>query len=206
MSSSCCSCNYNRPNFIPVPGPRGPRGATGPAGPSGEGTPLMIIPFSSGQPMSLTTNADGTSDALFAIGSSANSGALELTGATIVLDTGNNAAFLLPAEMVMTKVTATFFASADMVLDPAVLLNAAVYIASPPGNIFTPIVASVLDFGLWENVTAGDFVTASVDLNTTIAENSLLMFVFYITSEEGDDPQLLPGTVSGGIVFQSPPI
>ena len=125
-------------------GTTGATGSTGVAGATGATGGGAIIPFASGEPVTLTTVLEGVAGNVGLIGfgnSAANLGVLgptiDLTGAAGLL---LNMAFSVPRNGTITSIAAFFSTTLGLGLSgTTVTISAQLYSSTTPNNIFSPI-------------------------------------------------------------------
>jgi len=188
-------------------GPLGPSGATGPLGPSGATGPSLVfgseIPLSSGNPVTLTTDAEGLPAIVEAIGFG-NHGPILLAGPTIDLSLSPDSAiaFSKSRNGVLDSVTGYFsFTSAAVVGSTPATIHMRVFASSTPDDVFTEIGAA--DVSLAPTVSGvvviGTIVNATVNNLATVilAETRILVVV----SVSGGANITINGSVSGSLLL-----
>ena len=166
-----------------IQGPIGPQGIQGPIGPSGNGA---IIPFASGQPVSMTTIALGLAGipALVGFGSSgvtltALGGSIDITGGPAEL---LNFAFSVPRDGTITSIAAYFSTVAALsLIGSTITITAQLYSSTVPDNVFTPIPGAIVTLSppLTGIVSIGDTssgITSNLAIPVTAETRLLLVF------------------------------
>lgn len=121
-------------------GSAGPVGATGPTGPTGSSA---IIPYASGNPVTLVTLLSGLAGTPALIGFGNSGVGLTALGATIDLTTATgltNFAFSAPRAGTITAIAAYFsVTTAVTILGSSAIVTAYIYLSDPPSNIFNQV-------------------------------------------------------------------
>jgi BclB C-terminal domain-containing protein len=188
-------------------GATGPTGATGAVGPSGAGA---IIPFASGQPVSVNTIAGGLSGqgALIGFGSSGQTpanlgGSIDLTGGPGI---NLNFAFSVPRDGTITSMTAYFSNTTALALiGSSITLSGQLYQSTTPDNVFTPIAGAVATLApaLTGIVANGQVSSGTVTgLSIPVTTGTRLLFVGSATAAGLSLINTTPGYWSAGVAIQ----
>lgn len=193
---------------IGVTGATGPTGTTGATGPTGAGA-ASIIPFSSGQPIPVTTIAGGLSGQVALVGFG-NAGNANLIGNSIDL-TGSsgasvNFAFSVPRDGTITSITAYFSNTVALTLiGSTVTLTGQLYSSNTPNNTFTPIPGAIVTLappytGVLPIGTITNGITTGLSIPVTA--QTRLMFVGSATANGLSLVNTVSGYWSGGVAVQ----
>ena len=217
-----------------VPGIQGPTGATGATGPAGTGATGVtgatgatgatgvtgatgatgadaisnaIIPFSSGEPITLTTNnenVDGVPSFIGFGGSFAGTMALQ---PDINMALINNHSFSMPRDGKIDSLTAYFSTTIPTDLtNTNVTISARLYSSSTPDNIFheIPNTTVTLTPNLTGSVPIGTIVKATIsNLNIPITTETRILLVFAAKSVGDRFQNSIIGYASGGLGITS---
>lgn len=203
-------------------GPTGPTGATGATGPAGTGATGVtgatgatgadaisnaIIPFSSGEPITLTTNnenVDGVPSFIGFGGSFAGTMALQ---PDINMALINNHSFSMPRDGKIDSLTAYFSTTIPTDLtNTNVTISARLYSSSTPDNIFheIPNTTVTLTPNLTGSVPIGTIVKATIsNLNIPITTETRVLLVFAAKSVGDRFQNSIIGYASGGLGITS---
>jgi|GEM_PF-5302986 len=172
--------------------------------------PGTILPFASGMPVMLTTLPGGLSGSMGLLGFGNSSiyagpsGFIDLTGAQGV---DLNKAFVVPHDMTLTDISATFSLTTALSLIGSTLdIHAQVYIAAPGGgNTFVPVpgATTVLTPSMTGILTIGTFASSTQQgLSIPVVAGSRLLLVFSATVNGISLVTSVEGYASAGIRFE----
>ena len=185
-------------------GPTGATGATGATGPQGAtGISNAILPFSSGQPITLTTNNENTNGVPSFIGfggSAAGNQALESSIDMALID---NLSFSIPRNGTLDSLTAYFSTTIPTDLtNTTVTIFAKLYKSDIPDNNFVEIPNTTITLtpNLTGNVPVGAIVSGTINnLNIPVTPKTRLLFVFSAKSSGERFQNSIIGYASGGL-------
>ncbi len=187
-----------------ISGITGATGATGPAG-SGGGA---IIPFSSGQPVTVTTMVGGLSGNRALIGFG-NWGSATSTGGIIDLTGGGginiNFAFSVPRNGTITSISAYFSNTTALALiGTTVTLNGQLYASATPDNAFSPLPGATVTLapaltGIIANGTVSNGNVAALSIPVT--SGTRLLFVGSATASGLSLINSVDGYLGGGLTI-----
>ncbi|THD02509.1 hypothetical protein B1810_14390 [Panacagrimonas perspica] len=196
-----------------VAGPAGPPGAAGAQGPTGVAAPSgpgALIPFSSGQPVVMTTNASGQQGTVSSIGFGSNATGLVPTAGTIDLTGASgsqiNEAFSVPVAATITSISAYFSTTEALALiGSTITVTAQVWTSTAPNNLFTPVPGAVVTLapGLTGLVSLGSISSGiTTGLSIPVAANTRVMVVFGSTMTGLTSANTISGYASSGVTFK----
>lgn len=196
--------------FTGEPGPTGPRGCpgfpgpTGPTGPAGPAGTPVILQFSSGLPVTVSTVLGGAAGAPALIGFGAWAPGVFTGGGMIQLFGLTNFALSLPRDGVVTSVA--FFFSPTAALDltgTSIAVTAQLYGSTAPNNTFSPVPGALVTLGpLTGSVPAGSsFSGAASGLSIPVPALTRLMLVVYATAAGLSPVNTVAGQVSAGVAI-----
>lgn len=186
-------------------GPQGPIGATGAAGASGGSA---IIPFASGEAVTLTTTAGGLSGTggLVAFG---RSSPINVSGGTIDLTGGSSdpvgLAFSVPMSGTITSLTGFFSNTQALALvGSMVTVTGQLYQSTAPNNAFTPVPGATVTLspaltGIVSLGTTSNGITTG--LNIAVAAQTRLLMVYSATAVGLSLINTVSGYVSGSVAI-----
>lgn len=185
-------------------GPTGATGATGATGPQGAtGISNAILPFSSGQPITLTTNNENTNGVPSFIGfggSAAGNQALESSIDMALID---NLSFSIPRNGTLDSLTAYFSTTIPTDLtNTTVTIFAKLYKSDIPDNNFVEIPNTTITLtpNLTGNVPIGTIVSGTINnLNIPVTPKTRLLFVFSAKTSGERFQNSIIGYASGGL-------
>lgn len=194
-----------------VTGLTGATGATGVTGATGatgaDAISNAIIPFSSGEPITLTTNnenVDGVPSFIGFGGSFAGTMALQ---PSINMALINNHSFSMPRDGKIDSLTAYFSTTIPTDLtNTNVTISARLYSSSTPDNVFNevPNTTVTLTPNLTGNVPIGTIVKATIsNLNIPITTETRILLVFAAKSIGDRFQNSIIGYASGGLGITS---
>lgn len=196
--------------FTGEPGPTGPRGypgfpgPTGPTGPAGPAGTPVILPFASGQPVTVATVSGGAAGAPALIGFGAWAPGVFTGGGMIQLFGLTNFALLTPRDGVVTSVA--FFFSPTAALDlteTSIAVTAQLYGSTTPNNTFSPVPGALVTLGpLTGPIPAGSsFSGVTPGLSVFVPAQTRLMLVVYATAAGLSPVNTVAGQVSAGVAI-----
>ncbi|MES2650034.1 MAG: exosporium glycoprotein BclB-related protein [Bacteroidota bacterium] len=162
-----------------------------------------IIPYASGTPIQISTNANGTPDdmALIGFGNNSfiknNSGNIELTGSN------RNYAFVMPRDGTITALSAHFTLTTPFTSFATMLISAQLYISPADSDVFTPVPLQLttipsLSFALPGTTTRG----ITTGLSIPVTAQSRILLVFYAFSFGDLAANTVVGFASAGLNIQ----
>lgn len=185
-------------------GPTGATGATGATGPAGT-TPISaaVVPFASGQPITLTTNnenVEGVPSFVGFGGSSAGNQSLQPTLDMALID---NHAFSIPRNSIIESLTAFFSTTIPTDLtNTFVTISARLYKSDTPDNNFEEIPGTLITLtpSMTGDVPINTVVRGTIsNLNIPVTTETRLLFVFSARSEGERFQNSIIGYASGGL-------
>jgi BclB C-terminal domain-containing protein len=191
-------------------GDTGNTGATGDVGPTGSSASASIIPFSSGLPITITTDdVDPRLGAALGFGTSASvvldpSNSIDLTGGPAIL---LNMAFSMPRDGTIQSIAAYFSTTTTLnLVGSGITISAQLYQSSTPDNTFTSVLGPVSIIltpsltGLLPINTIANGITTG--LSASVSAQTRLLLVFSARLDSGD-PFLgqISGYASAGITI-----
>ena len=190
-------------------GPTGPTGATGNTGATGIDGSSAIIPYASGNPVTLTTIAGGLIGvpAFIGMGSSASGvtisgGVIDLTNAAGTL---TNFAFSMPRDGTITSISAFFSTTLALsLIGSTVTIQATLYSSSIPNNTFTAIPGAVVTLApaLTGVLAIGSLSSGTTTgLNIPVTNQTRLLLVFTATASGLSLVNSIVGYASAGIAI-----
>ena len=195
-------------------GPTGPTGFGGATGPTGIGSGAAIIPFASGEPVTINHVLAPLVEtaALVAFGNSASSVAIiggttiDLTGGPVVV---LDMAWTMPREGTLRSLSGTY-SNVDVVpvLSTTPTLRVQIWRAAatsgPGANDFTFIPGAEVLIPLpASGIALGEVFAATAALNIPVANQERLVLVGRVTTEDGVDLAFdLSGYISAGLTIE----
>ncbi|MEO7935040.1 MAG: exosporium glycoprotein BclB-related protein [Dokdonella sp.] len=194
-------------------GPMGPNGATGATGATGVTGPAgvgggAIIPFASGQPVTVTTIVGGLSGQRALIGfgnwgsATSTGGIIDLTGGA---GTNINFAFSVPRNGTITSISAFFSNTTALALiGTTVTLNGQLYASATPDNTFSPLPGTTVTLApaLTGIIANGSVSNGSVTgLSIPVTTGTRLLFVGSATAAGLTLVNSPNGYFSGGLTI-----
>jgi len=167
-------------------GATGPTGATGATGPAGT-TPISaaVVPFASGEPVTLTTNNENTEGVPSFVGFGGSSAGNQSLQPTLDMALIDNHAFSVPRNSIIESLTAFFSTTIPTDLtNTFVTISARLYRSDTPNNIFEEVPGTL--------ITLTPSMTGQVPINTIVRGtlNNLNIPVKFIgLGEQMDDLQ-----------------
>jgi BclB C-terminal domain-containing protein len=163
----------------------GATGVTGVTGATGAGA---IIPFASGEPVTLSSNILGLPATQAAIGFGSNAEIVATIGGPIGLAGGPglllNEAFSMPRDGTITSISAYFSTVVGLALTAStVTITASVYISTTPDNTFVPVATVALVPSLTGIVPAGTISNVNSPLAIPVAAEDRVLVVFSAVSD-----------------------
>lgn len=173
-----------------IAGPSGPQGIMGPSGPQGiVGPPSLgaIIPFSSGQSISLTTLNSGQTDTFYFIGFGSSGSLSSTLDPTLNLDNiPVDFSFSLPRKGTITSLAASYkLVTRGLSHDEPITVTAQLYLTkSLDQNLFSPINNAKIDF-IFDSVVPKGTIKHGIIDNLSIQVNcdTRLLLVFSSSSK-----------------------
>lgn len=196
--------------FTGEPGPTGPRGCpgfpgpTGPTGPAGPAGTPVVLPFASGQPVTVTTVSGGAAGAPALIGFGAWAPGMFTGGGMIQLFGLTNFALSLPRDGVVTSVSFFFSPTAALDLSSAsIAVTAQLYWSTVPNNTFSPVPGALVTLApLTGSIPAGtSFDGITSGLSVFVPARTRLMLVVYATAAGLSAVNTVAGQVSAGVAI-----
>jgi hypothetical protein len=180
-------------------GSPGERGLTGPAGPKGEsGGTSTLIPFSSGQSVSLNTGAIGLRNQVAIIGYGDSERTLSDDPISITtIETGKQLTFSMPVIGKITDIATFISVSESAPVDT--ILTIKIYISEEPDNIFIPYNETTATMVIPANASQGETLYDNISLNNPIVvkkDARVMIVVCAETPSVSADPIF---HISGGI-------
>jgi BclB C-terminal domain-containing protein len=186
-------------------GPQGPAGPSGPAGPIGATGSSAIIPFASGIPVSMTTDAGGLIGTVGVVafgistdGLSQTGGNLDLTGSAALLV---NMSFVAPRDAVINSIAGTYSNVTPLSLvGSTIQITFTIYTAAANSNTFSPTSATVtLTPDLTGSITLGTVSTGIATVSVSIVAGTRLLLVSSATATGVSLLNTVAGYISAGI-------
>jgi BclB C-terminal domain-containing protein len=183
-------------------GLQGPTGIQGATGPTGSGA---IIPFASGLPIVVTTDAGGSATLGSVVGFGNSATGISVAGATIDLSGGVGTllafAFVSPRSGTLTSLSVNFSNIVSLVLvSTTVTVNVAVYSAASTSNTFTPISGANVNISLTGTISPGAISHAIVTgLSSATTSEMRLLLVCSATASGVSLINTVTGYVSAGL-------
>lgn len=179
-------------------GPQGPQGDPGPAGSPGRGA---IIPYASGEPVTVTTTVGGMPGTVATMGfGNSESG---ITYSSSAISPANNFAFVVPSDGIIASLSASFSNTmAVSLVGSTATLSAEIYKAPAGSDTFSPASgASVtLSPALTGIVAIGDFSHGTISgLNIPVLAGERLLLVIKAEVSGLSLITSLQGTASAGL-------
>lgn len=183
-------------------GAEGAVGSTGPTGPTGATGPGTIIPFASGDPVTLIDSALATTGAVMGFGGSAST--IDLSTTNIDLTTLSDYAFSMPRDGTLTTLAAFFSVqTAVSLIGETATIQAQVYISSTPDNTFTPVGAPLsLSPALTGLITVGTIARGTLSLNVPVTTETRVLLVFSVLAGDGALLSPIVGYASAGLLIE----
>lgn len=188
-------------------GPTGATGETGPTGPTGPAGGAALIPFASGEPVVLSTLANGNAGIGAFVGFGSAAPSLTALGLNIDL-TGSalgptiNFAFSVPRDCVITELAAYFSVTVGVALASGTLnVVAQLYQSTTPDNTFTQVPGALVQIPFTGVITLGDFGSGITPLNVNVAAGTRLLLAFALESESVPGAETLIGYASAGLAL-----
>ncbi|MDF2716155.1 MAG: collagen-like repeat preface protein, partial [Paenibacillus sp.] len=182
-------------------GATGATGDTGATGATGETGASAVVPFASGTPVTLTTDAAGASDQGGLIGFGASTDAI-VAGGTIDTTNINNFAFSAPRNGTITAISGFFSISAapTIPVGETVTINASLFVSAAPDNSFVQVAQVALAPTFTSASVTGNFTFNVANPGIAVTTQSRLLMVFSSTSSPGAVTSI-PGYASAGITI-----
>lgn len=162
-----------------------------------------IIPFASGNLVTLTTVSGGLAGTQALIGFGAN-GIAALVGDTIDITGLSDVSFSMPRDGILTSVAAYFSVGADVSLvGSTVTITAQLYSSPTPDDVFSPVPGAIVTLSppLTGAVSVGDNLSGiSIELSRYLTAGTRLLMVFSAEVTDGNDiDTIINGYASAGI-------
>ena len=202
-----------------ITGATGVTGATGATGATGIGITgatgatgadaiaNAIIPFSSGEPITLTTNNENTDGVPSFIGFGGSFAGTTALQPSINMALINNHSFSMPRDGVIDSLTAYFSTTIPTDLtNTNVTISARLYSSTTPNNTFDEVPGTLVTLTptLSGNVPIGTIAKATINnLNIPIAAETRLLLVFAAKSVGDRFQNSIIGYASGGLGITS---
>lgn len=188
-----------------VTGTTGVTGATGATG--ADAIANAIIPFSSGEPITLTTNNENTDGVPSFIGFGGSFAGTTALQPSINMALINNHSFSMPRDGVIDSLTAYFSTTIPTDLtNTNVTISARLYSSTTPNNTFDEVPGTLVTLTptLSGNVPIGTIAKATIsNLNIPIAAETRLLLVFAAKSVGDRFQNSIIGYASGGLGITS---
>ena len=182
-------------------GPMGPTGATGATGATGISN--TFLPFSSGEPITLTTNNENTSGVPSFIGFGGSATGNQALESSIDMALINNLSFSIPRNGTLDSLTAYFSTTIPTDLtNTNVTIYATLYKSDIPDNNFVEIPNSTITLSpvLTGQVPIGTVVSGTINnMNIPVTPKTRILFVFSAKSSGERFQNSIIGYASGGL-------
>ncbi len=191
-----------------VTGPTGPTGPTGATGPAGV-TPVSaaVIPYASGQPITLTTNNENVEGVPSFVGFGGSSAGNQSLQPTIDMALIDNHAFSMPRNSIIESLTAFFSTTIPTDLtNTFVTISARLYRADTPDNNFEEIPGTLITLtpSMTGQVPTNTIVRGTIsNLNIPVTTETRLLLVFSARSTGERFQNSIIGYASGGLGLRS---
>lgn len=185
-------------------GVTGPTGATGATGPAGT-TPISaaVVPFASGEPVTLTTNNENTEGVPSFVGFGGSSAGNQSLQPTLDMALIDNHAFSIPRNSIIESLTAFFSTTIPTDLtNTFVTISARLYKSDTPDNNFEEIPGTLITLtpSITGQVPVNTVVRGTLsNLNIPVTTETRLLFVFSARSEGERFQNSIIGYASGGL-------
>lgn len=185
-------------------GVTGPTGATGATGPAGT-TPISaaVVPFASGEPVTLTTNNENTEGVPSFVGFGGSSAGNQSLQPTLDMALIDNHAFSVPRNSIIESLTAFFSTTIPTDLtNTFVTISARLYRSDTPNNIFEEVPGTLITLtpSMTGQVPINTIVRGTLNnLNIPVTTETRLLFVFSARSEGERFQNSIIGYASGGL-------
>ena len=185
-------------------GATGPTGATGATGPAGT-TPISaaVVPFASGEPVTLTTNNENTEGVPSFVGFGGSSAGNQSLQPTLDMALIDNHAFSIPRNSIIESLTAFFSTTIPTDLtNTFVTISARLYKSDTPDNNFEEIPGTLITLtpSITGQVPVNTVVRGTLsNLNIPVTTETRLLFVFSARSEGERFQNSIIGYASGGL-------
>ena len=182
----------------------GPTGATGATGPAGT-TPISaaVVPFASGEPVTLTTNNENTEGVPSFVGFGGSSAGNQSLQPTLDMALIDNHAFSIPRNSIIESLTAFFSTTIPTDLtNTFVTISARLYKSDTPDNNFEEIPGTLITLtpSITGQVPVNTVVRGTLsNLNIPVTTETRLLFVFSARSEGERFQNSIIGYASGGL-------
>lgn len=187
-------------------GATGPTGPTGPTGAAGATSLGFVLPFSSGNPITLSTDAAGNTTSAaapgfgFAESFAFSTNPINATNALYV------PAFLMPRDGIITQSAAYFTVTNDYELGSTVVtITSEIYRSVAPNNVFTLITGSAVtlapSFSGTTPAGSNSFGIVS-DLDIPVTSGTRLMIVYKIFAAGTAIALNINGFISAGLTIE----